>query len=508
MDEKKSRYFSFACVGAIFILCATLGYFCVWTHDDYLTVFADPLTILKGCLEFGNGRYLGNFIVNIALQVKIADAIIRGAFMTAIIALSAGLTGAFNARGLAVSTALFAGIGNLIFAEAIVWGHGFYNFVPPVAIILLCLCLLRKEYIDSALKYKKTAAVILAVLGFCGQLFSENTTCIALVISIAVFIFVLIKKKPKALALVYMISSAAGTFIMFALPAMTGVDHVLDDYRGVGVGAETLDGFISQFSGNLIRSLEALSVAFLCWGFLSFALFRLMKKTGPATGARRVGRIALKLVLAAYPLISLFYFFANSRSWRKRIPFTNIKLDDPALVLKYAVCAAFAVYLVCVLTVLLLHRKNFAGSGAAYWLILLIAAMSVGELLIITVMGPRCLFLTACILNVFVLVFLFGEGFADRRFCAVSALLAAAGMVALTVLLHSVWSVNNARVAYAEEQLAEGKEIIEIIRLPHGRWLHVPDQSAGYGYYFNYGEVKPIEDYTYITYEEYPGKNK
>ena len=56
---------------------------------------------------------------------------------------------------------------------------------------------------------------------------------------------------------------------------------------------------------------------------------------------------------------------------------------------------------------------------------------------------------------------------------------------------------------YAKRQLAERKDVIEIIRLPHAKWLHVPDESLGYAYYFNYGEVKEYDDYTYITYEEY-----
>ena len=90
-----------------------------------------------------------------------------------------------------------------------------------------------------------------------------------------------------------------------------------------------------------------------------------------------------------------------------------------------------------------------------------------------------------------------------KLFCVVSYAAGSAAMAAVLVILISIWKVNEVRFSYAEQQLAEGKQIIEIICLPHVRWLHAPNDSPGYGYYFNYGEPKPQEDYTYITYEEY-----
>lgn len=136
------------------------------------------------------------------------------------------------------------------------------------------------------------------------------------------------------------------------------------------------------------------------------------------------------------------------------------------------------------------------------------AALSVGELLIITVMGPRCLFITACILSVFVIRFFKDEKLADRRLAAVAGCGGLAYVLALILIMSDIWRINNVRFDYAQRQLAEKKEVIEIITLPHERWLHVPNQSAGYGFYFNYGEVKDEEDYEYITYEEYLSREK
>lgn len=69
----------YLCVLLLFACSVLLGYFCVWTHDDYLQNNGSFASVLKESLYFGNGRYLGNIIVNVFLPRKIIDAFFRGA---------------------------------------------------------------------------------------------------------------------------------------------------------------------------------------------------------------------------------------------------------------------------------------------------------------------------------------------------------------------------------------------------------------------------------------------
>ena len=486
----------------IFLFAVLFGYFCVWTHDDYLTNFSGLSELLRESLYFGNGRYIGNLIVNIFLPHKLPDALMRGFCLTLNIVLTAKLASAYHWKGIAVSAALFIGYGNLILREAFIWGHGFYNFFPPVTLLLMSVRILQCYYVDNGIKMKKTAIVLLAFFGFSQQLFSENTTCIALLISAVIFGFVFYNKKTKLPAAVYLAASAAGAFIMFALPEIMQVSYKMKDYRGRSIGADSLAEFVKQFTQNMNVSLMTLASLFFAWAFLSYVLIKNLMRDRAISKSGKMKKRVFMFVFACYPAVSLFYFFVNEKKWKERIPLTSIKIPDIGAKLSYVVFALFIIYAICVFVALLsyVHEKN---RRLLYIVLLGLAVLSVGELLIITVMGTRCLFLPACILSVFILKLISDDGSFEKCFSVVSCAVGSAAMAAVLFVMGSIWNVNNARFAYANQQLAEGKKIIEIIRLPHERWLHVPNESAGYGFYFNYGETKPEEDYTYITYEDY-----
>lgn len=502
MSETKKAALLRVYVFALFLSFVALGYFCVWTHDDYLTKYSGLAASLKGALYFGNGRYLGNFIVDLFLSHKIPDALMRGLCITGNVVLTAKLASAYHWKGLTVSAVLFLGFGNLILREALIWGHGFYNFFPPVTLLLISVRILQNYYINGNLKKVRTSIVFLAVGGVCQQLFSENTTCIALLAAAAIFAFAVYRKKPKLPALVYLIASAVGAFIMFALPEIMHVSYIMRDYRGRGIGADTFAEFVDLFCGHLSISLKTLASMFFAWAFLSYVLIGSIRAVSDKNRTSRRKKTIATIVLAGYPAVSLFYFFVNEKKWKERIPLTSIRIAEFGTKLSYLVFACFILYLI-VVCVVLFGNSRFKNNRLIYAVLLGLAVLSVGELLIITVMGTRCLFLPACILSVFILKLIADEGSFGRCFSAAACVSGSVALVWVLLIMHSIWRVNNVRFAYAERQLAEGKQIVEIVCLPHERWLHVPNASAGYGFYFNYGEEKPEEDYTYITYEDY-----
>ena len=71
--------------------------------------------------------------------------------------------------------------------------------------------------------------------------------------------------------------------------------------------------------------------------------------------------------------------------------------------------------------------------------------------------------------------------------------------------MSAVWRVNNVKMAYIREQLAEGKTTIEVIKLPFGRWIHNPDFSASNKQDFNQGNPDEME-FVFIDYDEYKSR--
>ena len=503
MKKKKSSFLP-VCIFIVVLLglSTLLSYFFVWTHDDFGTIFASVGTLVKRSLYYGNGRYLGNFLVNLILPHKLTDAVFRGVCITSHIVLTAAVASQCSVRTLSVSLLLFVGYGNFILREAVIWGHGFYNFFPPVVLLLIAVWILKRCYLDASPVRNRTATcVLLALLGFCQQLFSENTTGVALLIAVLVFAVVLHYKRQKLPAAVYLAGAALGTFVMFALPAIMQVSYKMEDYRGKGIGKETLPETVDLLIHNLSLSLSSLASMFIIWTVVSYAMIRLLRSYSGQRKAISALRPMFCTVFVLQPFVSLIYNFIKEKKPDDTIPFTSVPFGIWGSRIVYAVFALFLVYLLCVMFVVF-ENEQLKGSQLLYYSLIGLIAVSVGGLLFLTIMGPRCLFVSACLLSVFVLAFLSHEELLNKTTSVIAGIGGTVGLVVLLVLMHSIWQVDQARQLYAREQLAQGKTTIEIIRLPHIRWLHYQDKSLFYKYYFNNGDPEQMH-FVYIDYEDY-----
>ncbi|MCR5783961.1 MAG: DUF6056 family protein [Clostridia bacterium] len=496
-DKSLNRFAPLAiCITVIFVLFFVFSYFCVWTHDDFTTSFSSTGDLIHESLYFGNGRYLGNFVVNICLRNKIVDALSRSAIITSIIVLVADIAHELNVKTLSLSFFLFAGMGNFIYNEAIIWGHGFYNFAPPIVLMLVAVKVFKDYYLRKREIRITIISPVLFIIGLCQQLFSENTTCIALLISLMIFLLSFkVREKRKTPAILYLAGSAVGAAVMFALPIVMGVSHKMDSYRGKSIGADTVSDFVYLVYNNLKISLCTFEIFFAAWFLLSFSLIISLKKCSGQSRLIRLLRPVFYGVFGSFPFISLFFFLFNGHGVSEVI---EGRIGIVVIVL-------FSLYLLCAfIAIIELIRCNcLKGNKWVYLGLLFLCAASVAELLIITVMGARCLLLTAVLFSVFIIHYLCEEELISGRLCAACGVSGLAVLTGIIIILHSIWNVNNYRFDYAREQLDEGKEIIEIIRLPHGKWLHDQDETYAYGYYFNNGEFKPTGDFVYITLDEY-----
>jgi hypothetical protein len=175
----------------------------------------------------------------------------------------------------------------------------------------------------------------------------------------------------------------------------------------------------------------------------------------------------------------------------------------------FVINAMFGGYLLCAGGILfwLLDKKT------RYVLMVLlgIAAASVGQLLIIHPIGPRCLYLTYVLAVVVILYLLPDMGQTDNRklrmlFRGLGVL--GCGVYGVLLALHmQAWKVHTVRVDYANAQLAEGKTQIEIIMLPYTPMFQCPDDSYVYPYKFNLGDMNAMS-FQYITYDDYLGRMK
>ncbi len=218
----------------VFLLTAVLSVFFVPTHDDLLISVCQPLReAFVGAMYFGNGRFFGNTAVRMFLNSTVLDTLIRAVCICGCITMPAILTKGYQARTIWFSALLCLGIGFPISKQVFVWGNGFYNYVPPVFLLLVVLCLLK--WYDGAQKspWRWVAVVGMFLSAFSAQLFCENSTTINLLITVVLFLWVVLKKRPKTGAVIALLGMGFGALVMFLGPTLLGVADKLKEYRSV-----------------------------------------------------------------------------------------------------------------------------------------------------------------------------------------------------------------------------------------------------------------------------------
>lgn len=195
-------------------------YLCPHTADDayydYLNL-TDPYKILHFAAGYGNGRVLGNLLAVILCKSKLLAALIRSLTVSALIYFIVRLAGnKKNSSILTLSVSLLIiGINGLFFGEVFAWISAFSNYIPPMLLTLICLCIIKERSKGNSLHGKILTIVELLIFGSSAQLFTENNTLNSIFLSTAVLIYCITKHKSKIInALTYFIASCAGAFVM------------------------------------------------------------------------------------------------------------------------------------------------------------------------------------------------------------------------------------------------------------------------------------------------------
>ena len=210
-------------INAVFLLCiflaeAIMCWFYTNTHDDYLT--AGLKTVAEAwdySIHYGNGRLLGNALVEIFCNRHLLNTLFKAACIFLIIALLSYCCGKFSRKNLIVFFCLVNCLPILFYREVFVWSHGFYNYIPLVVLMLISLSILKSIYEKGKIN-KAIAYPLLIICGFSAQLFSENSTVVNIALAGVILLIFIIEKKKPAPVLIYLFSAIAGAAVMVAVP--------------------------------------------------------------------------------------------------------------------------------------------------------------------------------------------------------------------------------------------------------------------------------------------------
>lgn len=358
-----------------------------------------------------------------------------------------------------------------LYAQAYAWAAGFFNYVPPLVVIfgfLFRVDRLQEDGRDSVL-----LGVGMLLMAFAGQLFVENVTVGICLLSAGVFLWYLLTHKKLSWSLSgHLLGSIIGCAVMLMAPGYDNVNQ--EGYRQVSATFEELlkvvkanfpviTQYLTENNWLVIAPLTALSIYLL--------LSSQTKKRG------------LRVAALAALMVCPVYFYAHSEilttlSYAEWVAELSFWLD----------IAANLCYLLAVLAAVLMGIQD---PGRKRRAVLCICAVPLifGPLVVVTPIGPRCLYIPYMLL-VCLLMILLADA-AER--CDVRKIKAlripALAMVACVLALYlwtAVWNgrCEQIRTTQIENAMASGASSVELPSFPYAAFVHNGNGSVMKYYYY------------------------
>lgn len=430
---------------ALFLLCRTFPLVGDdWFREALGASIHSPVALLREVASRWatvNGRILGNILAYSAGSRPLLREGMRALFTLALAWLLARVTRLEGWRGVLLCVFLVLALPRELFAQIYPWAAGFFNYVPPVVMLLACLELVRPMLEGGLLEEHPRRWAALFLLGFGQQLFIENNTLYALCASLVLLAWYRLEQKkwsPCLLAL--LLGCVLGAALLFASPSYRLIAQDGGAYQsGLGGG---LSGLIAAARENLPEVTQYFLLGYpLPHCFLVLFALLLWRRGGKRTGADWLLAAALVLVLPAI-----------SRSW----------LITGAWWLAFS--TALWRWMPC------RPSRNWA---LFLWLS---APAAAGPLLFVNPIGPRCLFLSYVLVLAVLGILL--RTLEPARWITPAAVLLAVGIF---LCFFSVYlplrQVEVQRTQAIQEALRTGQAEVAIPAYHHNGWLWDADNA-------------------------------
>lgn len=356
-----------ALFAALFLLCRTFPLVGDdWFREALGAGLHNPIELLREVAarwSTVNGRILGNILAYSAGSRPLLREGMRAALTLALIWLLSGVTGLRGWRGLLWCGALALSLPQGMFAQIYPWAAGFFNYVPPVVMLLACLALVRPVLDGEELEEHPGRGAALFLLGFGQQLFVENNTLYALCASFALLVWYRLERRRwSPCLLAFFLGCVLGAALLFASPSYRLIGEEGGAYQsGLGGG---LAGLLSTAQTNLpeVAKYYILDCPVLYW---SLTLFPLLLWWNGGKKGWKDGLLAAALILGCLDL-------------------AYVRVKPMAVAVVWGVALTVALW-----------RWSPDRTCRAWTLFLWLSApVAAGPLLFVSPIGSRCLFLS------------------------------------------------------------------------------------------------------------------
>jgi hypothetical protein len=427
-----------------------------------------------------NGRILGNVLAYSAGGRKALREVLRAAITLAAAALVHRHWGRGSPAGLQLYAAALLALPRVMFREIYPWAAGFFNYVPPVALLLAALWLVEPVLDGKPLRETPLRALAVGLLGFCGQLFIENNTLYALCAAFALLVWYgWRQRRLSPVLLAFLLGTVLGAALLFASPSYGLIDQAGGAYQSDL--SHGLSGLLATARANqrevLTDLISGCPVLFLSLTGLGLAWFARSAKGWPdklaaaglvlGCGCFALGRVTELPNLPHLAAVLLWELSLGTGCWRW------------------------------------LPRGGKRARALFFWGSAAVAAF---PLLFVSPIGPRCLYLSYVLLLLTAGNLLSGllPTLPPRRtITAGAAVVLAAVFVFYLRLFLPIHRWEAVRTAALESALAAGETSVTLPAYPNGDYLWDGDSlKIQYRYYY---ETPGDLAVTFVPEEEWNG---
>ena len=377
-----------------------------------------------------------------------------------------------------------------IYAQSYVWAAGFFNYVPPLMMILAFI--LRTERVMAGEKDTPLWGLLMFPLALSCQLFVENVTVGVCLLSGGAMLWHLISRRKLSWSLIgFFLGAVLGCFVMFSAPGYANVNQ--EGYRQVSATFEELMKVIkTNFTAITMYLTERNWSVIAPLTVLSICLLVPVK----AKGTKGIIRILALTGLMICPV----WFYANRQllkimtysEWVTELSFWMDVLMN-------------LIYLLAVLAAAVLGLRDSARKCRAVLCIAAVPAIF-GPLAMVTPIGPRCMYIPYMLLVAILLIF--AADLLER--CSVDAQKLMTIPVALTMvcvltgyLWTAVWNghCERVRISRIEAALEAGQTSVVVPSFPYTAYVHNGNGGAIRYYYYH---EKPCDlEFEYVIYQDW-----
>ena len=288
------------CWGTLFL--ALFGLCCLfpiigddWFREELGRNLTGPLDLLETLIsgwQTYNGRVSGNLLAYVAGSRKLIRELFRALFLLGTIYFAGRNAGGRGLWSVLLAAAAVLVVPQGMFAQVYPWAAGFFNYVPPVALLLAAFWLLGAVFEKQPVSAGAGRVAAVFFLGFFSQFFIENYTVYAVWAGVVLLAGEWIGRRTVSPATAsFCMGTALGALLLFLSPSYGLIWSSGGAYEtGLGQGLsglwETLEENQAVVLEFLITGCPVLFLGLTALGAVWFARSR-----------RRVADWALLVVL-------------------------------------------------------------------------------------------------------------------------------------------------------------------------------------------------------------------